>query len=142
MSKGKLEVRITRPQRSSPEFLARASAFVRSHHPATWAPHRLDLSYLLEVEAAGDLVTLLWALWIPGSDRTLDLHCCARPDYRSRWMTRPVIQGLFQLPVLARARGVIAQVPTPHIERIYRRLGFDMAAGLAVLNTEHLWKEM
>ena len=115
---------------------------MKSHHPATWSPHRIDLGYLIEVEdAPGDLAALLWALWIPGSDRTLDLHCCARPDYRGRWLTRPVIRGLFQLPVIAHARGVIAQVPTPDIERIYRRLGFDMAVGLAVLNTEHLWKE-
>jgi hypothetical protein len=87
--------------------------------------------------ADGEYVgALVWAHWVPGADKVIEVHAAAAAEYRGRWLTSRTLDSLFQIVGIAGAKTIIAQITSPLAERIWRGLGFEIAAGLAYLNVE------
>ena len=106
--------------------------FVKRWHPFSWTSDRLDSCYLIEVTKGKALAGLVWGCWFPGCDRVLDIHVCAAPKHRGRWVNRRTLDALFSIGPRTGARTLVSQVTSPQVERIWRSLGFNIIAGLAV----------
>ena len=139
----KLEVFLTDAGSASAEYLHRMATFVATHHPERWSVESLNQCHLMEVADGDYVAALVWAHWFDGADRVLEIHACAAPDYRGRWLNRRTMECLFYLQPYTGARALIAQTRTPMAERIWRAFGFRIVGqvpyGLAVLDTENDW---
>lgn len=136
-----LSVFLTDPKLSSPEYLARMGTFVKSHYPYSevWTTDLLNHCWLVEVSSGPDLAALVW--FNPAADGVIECHACAAPEWRGRWMTRRVVDTIANgIIEQTKCRYAVAQVPSPFIARLWRRMGFevhDTIATLQIQENEH-----
>jgi hypothetical protein len=124
---------MTAPWGGSPEYLTGLAKFVLAYHPqgVLWTddPQMLDMCWISEVydTETGDTVGLVWygliKTWL------LEMHGCAHPDWRARWLSPRIIEQIWeavvdaaQCPDVTCVRGLAS---TPQLRRLYSILGWD-----------------
>lgn len=55
----------------------------------------------------------------------VELHLCAKPQARGRWLTRPVLRSLYTALENTGARWCVALVPDATLRRYLTRLGWE-----------------
>lgn len=112
------------------------ATFVKHQSVDGWTATLLNECWLMEVGDGSYVAGLVWAHWVIGADRVIEIHAAASSAYRGRWLTSRVLDSLFQIVGVSGARAMLAQTTTPLAERIWRGFGFNVAAGLAYLDVE------
>ncbi len=83
-------------------------------------------------------MAFVWFNWVPLCDRVLEVHACAAPSAHGRWLTRRTMDSLYQIIDTTNCLTVIAQAPTPFLQRFWRRMGLTVRAGLAYQDIKEL----
>ena len=107
------------------------ATFVKTYHPYGWPESYLNRCWLVEVSRGDDMMALFW--FSPVTDAVVECHACAAPEYRGRWMTRTVINYVYEAFETTGATHAVAQVVSPLVERIWRRIGFTIHGRIATL---------
>jgi GNAT superfamily N-acetyltransferase len=117
-----------------PEKLGRFRTHIEACHPFASLITEADYDkfHYIAVEDGPYLACLLWMHWVAGVDRVLEIHIAARPEYHGRWLSREVLRCLFNAEQVLKPRVILAQSLSPQIERLARRVGFDIIGPFAV----------
>lgn len=120
-----MRVRIA-PQEQASDLV---SFLENNNYPHTWPEDWLRRSCLMCRVDRGpnDTAAWVWFHWIDGADMVLEMHVAAQMGARGRWLTRGVLSDLHKVAELVGAKGVLARAPTPALQRVLSRIGFDTA---------------
>jgi hypothetical protein len=90
----------------------------------------------MEIVKGDELIGLAWFTPTPSDPGLIEAHVCVHPDHRRRWLTRGVINALWSIVDYSKATACVAQVTSPEIGSIWRRLGFTIIEPLqlAIIN--------
>jgi len=128
----KLQVWMTDPHCATPKYLNKMAQFVASYHPCEWSTSILDHCHLMEIGTETEQRAIVW--FAPVTDNIIEAHACAAPQWQGRWITRNVLDLLQTAIGETEADYMIAQVTSPLVERIWRRLGLEIYDTIAVLH--------
>ena len=77
---------------------------------------------------------MVW--FAPVTDKIIEAHACAAPQWHGRWLSRGVLDQLQAAIDETNSDYMIAQVTSPLAERIWRRLGLTIHGSIAILTKD------
>ncbi len=106
--------------------------WLKSHHPFEWSTKSLNESWVLEVLDGDVLIAYGW-LHFAATHHCIEFHACTLPGQEGRWLTPHVLDRLFQVGLATGAEYCIAQVTSPRVASIWRRVGARVLEHIMIL---------
>ncbi len=122
-------VQVHAPMMLPKETVERLATFVQSQSEdlTSWDSDKLILCWITSITKEEYQVAVVWhhpVIHLHPS--AMMMHAAVAKKYRKRWLTKKTLREIFLAPELAGALRLYANVTSPEIEIIWRKLGFTI----------------